>query len=345
MDKMRTHLPQSKEYGYWRTHPFFEDRVRAATARESLLKIQQASTADQYRAQTQSTLLDFLEYPKLNEDLVPLLKHEALVAWPQGSTADQIRLEQLHLLRDREQERKLLSQEWREVATVYQKHLDEVRSLTPDSPLIGTLETELAGLESQLDEIYPQAAGVLENGIYETEFLETFASNFPDKKEIAEVALALGIAYARLGREDDAVEYFLRTMAESPGSAAGQQALTGLRNLTPRINSLAALEQLATESSDQELRKASEARLAKLASEYEALENGAEYLRRFPDGDHSIPVSNRLNQLADELYAELVLYQSVGDHVKGIDRIQRILTFAPHSPAADRLREQLVLES
>ncbi len=345
MEKMRTHLPQSKEYGYWRTHPFFEDRVRAATAREGLLKIQQPSTADQYRAQTQSTLLDFLEYPKLDKDLVSLLKHEALIAWPQGSTADQIRLEQLHLLRDREQEQKPLSQEWREVATVYHKHLDEVRSLTPDSPLVGTLEKELAGLDSRLDEIYPQAAGVFQNGIYETEFLETFASNFPDKKEIAEVSLALGIAYARLGREDDAVEYFLRTMVEDPDSAAGQQAMTGLRNLTPRINSLAALEQLATESSDQELRKASEARVAKLASEYEALENGAEYLRRFPDGDHSIPVSNRLNQLADELYAELVLYQSVGDHVKGIDRIQRILTFAPHSPAADRLREQLVLES
>ena len=78
-------------------------------------------------------------------------------------------------------------------------------------------------------------------------FLETFASNFPDKREIEEVSLALGIAYARLGREDDAVEHFLRALQSDPKSAAGQQALTGLKNLTPRINSLAALEQLASD--------------------------------------------------------------------------------------------------
>ena len=41
---------------------------------------------------------------------------------------------------------------------------------------------------------------------------------------------------------------------------------------------------------------------------------------------------------------ELILYQSVGDHVKGIERIQKILTYAPNSPAAERLRDRMVLE-
>jgi tetratricopeptide (TPR) repeat protein len=309
------------------------------------LKIQQPSSASEYRAQIQSSLLNFLEYPKLDEELIPLLKRQALVAWPQGSTADQIRLEQIHALRDSELARKPLSQEWRNVARVYQEHLDEVRSLTPESPLVGTLEEDLIQLESRLQEIYPQAVEVFESNIFETEFLETFANNYPDAKEIADVSLALGIAYSRLGHENDAVEFFLRAMEENPDSSAGKQALVGLRNLTPRIDSLSALEQLASEISDQELREASETRLARLASQYEALENGAEYLKKYPDGEQHERVSSRLNQLADEMYAEFVLYQSVGDHVKGIERIQRILTYAPHSPAADRLREQLVLES
>ena len=345
MDKMRTHMPQSQEYGYWRTHPFFEDRVRAAGAREHLLKIQPPSSSDAYRAKTQATLLSFLDYPKLDESLVPLLKEEALIAWPQGSIADRLRLERLHALRDDEQERKLLSQRWQEVATVYRQNLDEVRDLTPESPLVATLEEELAWVDKQLEEIYAQAVEVFESGVYETDFLETFASNYPDSKEIGEVSLALGIAYARLGREDDAVDYFLRVLESDPESAAGKQALTGLKNLTPRINSLAALEQLVLETADKELRQASEDRLARLATQFDSLENGAEYLKRFPDGTYSTTVALRLNQLADELYAELVLYQSVGDHVKGIDRIQRILTYAPDSPAAERLREQMVVKS
>ena len=222
MDKMRTFLPQSKEYGYWRTHPFFEDRVRAASARESLLKIQQPSSASEYRARIQSSLLNFLEYPKLDEELIPLLKHEALVAWPQGSTADQIRLEQIHALRDSELARKPLSQEWRNVARVYQEHLDEVRELTPDSPLVGTLEEDLVQLESRLQEIYPQAVEVFESNIFETEFLETFASNYPDANEIADVSLTLGIAYARLGREGPGSRVLLGSHAGEPGRTLRQ---------------------------------------------------------------------------------------------------------------------------
>ena len=47
--------------------------------------------------------------------------------------------------------------------------------------------------------------------------------------------------------------------------------------------------------------------------------------------------------LADNLYAEVVLYQGMGDAVKAMDRINKILTHAPLSPAAEKLRERAVL--
>ncbi len=47
--------------------------------------------------------------------------------------------------------------------------------------------------------------------------------------------------------------------------------------------------------------------------------------------------------LAENLYGEVVLYQSIGDHVKAIDRIQKILTNAPASPAAMKLLDRMVL--
>ncbi|MDH3254482.1 MAG: M48 family metallopeptidase, partial [Acidobacteriota bacterium] len=40
MELMRSRLPESKEYGYWRTHPFFDSRVKAAMVRADLLTIQ-----------------------------------------------------------------------------------------------------------------------------------------------------------------------------------------------------------------------------------------------------------------------------------------------------------------
>ncbi len=344
MDKMRTHMPQSQEYGYWRTHPFFEERVQAATARQGLLKIQEPSSADEYRQRTQAVLMDFLEEPDLEPPLQELLKNQALLAWPQGPVAEQIRLEQLHALRQIQDEKQPMSQEWRRVMAAYERHIDQVRQLTPESPLIATLETEVQQLDGLLETNYPEAEAILEGGIYETEFLETFQGNYPDSPEIPRVSLALGEAYARLGRQEEAVDNFLRAWKADPDSDAGTRAMRGLRTVTPRLESLGALEQLATESEDPVLQEAARERLASLAPSFDDLENGADYLKRYPSGLHVDIVSRRIDQLADELYGELVLYQSVGDHVKGIERIQEILTYAPNSPAAERLREKIVLE-
>ena len=114
--------------------------------------------------------------------------------------------------------------------------------------------------------------------------------------------------------------------------------------MAPGLEQLAALEQLTSISEDPDLQSLAAERLRRLAPEYEDMANGADYLRQFPQGGHVETVNQRLNQLADELYGELILYQSVGDHVKGLERIQKILTYAPQSPAAERLRDRIVLE-
>lgn len=159
------------------------------------------------------------------------------------------------------------------------------------------------------------------------------------------MALALGDAYSRLGRQSEAVERYLEAFAAAPDSQAGERAARGLRGLAPYLNQLTALQQLALESDDSELRELAHQRLATLATEYEELANGATYLKTYPDGDQAAVVRQRLDKLAEALFGEVILYQSVGDHVKGIERIQQILTYAPQSPAAERLRARMVVKS
>ncbi|MGB6365212.1 MAG: M48 family metalloprotease [Thermoanaerobaculia bacterium] len=344
MEKMRTHLPQAREYGYWRTHPFFEERVQAASAREKELKIQPSESAESYRTRTQATLLSFVGHEKVSPELAKVIKEEALVAWPKGPAADGIRLEQLHEQREVELAKKPLSRDLTELLQQYQKHFDQVSSLTPDSALLATLAEEMAEIGKVRQEIYPQAAEVLGGGIYQVDFLETFLSNYPDAPEAAEVSLALATAYSRLGRQSDAVARYLDVWERAADSETRERAQAGLRSLAPGLEQLAALEQLTTMSEDPDLQSLAAERLERLAPEYKDMANGADYLRRFPQGEHVETVNHRLNQLADKLYGELILYQSVGDHVKGLERIQKILTYAPQSPAAERLRDRIVLE-
>lgn len=340
---MQSRLPQSHEYGYWRTHPFFDERVTAAAARARLLKAGTPRPADAFRAATQSALLGF--EPKdgeKKEDQKRLLAEEALTAWPQGETADGLRIDTLHRERETELARAELSRDYGKLLVSYGKQLEEVRKLTPQSAFVAKVEDEIKTLRTEADALLPKAREVFATGVYQTEFLESFLSNYPQATEAPKVALELASAYSRTGRQGDAVERYLTAWHADPDGALGQKAIGGLRTLAVVVTDLVALQQLADQP-DPELKQAAGARLAQLADSYRSLADGAEYLRRFPAGSYAEKVAGRLDALADKLYGEVVLYQGVGDTLKALDRIQQILTHAPLSPAADRLREKAVL--
>lgn len=344
MDTLRAHLPQSKEYGYWRTHPFFSDRVRSAQSRGKLLKIQEPKPADDFRAATQQVLLEYAKRPRLDAELADLLRDTALSAWPQGDTADELRLEALHEIRDEERGKPQLSQDFGLLSEKYRSQLSLVKDLTPGSSLITILESELEDFETERQELQPQASKVFADGIFETEFLETFLSNYPESPEIQEVAFNLAVAYSRLGRENDSVSLFLRSWEGEADNATAVKASRGLRGVAPSINDLSALQQLADQDRDPELKQLAASRLTILASSYKDLEVGASYLLNYPEAFYVEAVGTRLNALAQELLGEVVLYQTVGDQVKAIERIQQILNHAPSSPAAASLRARMVLE-
>jgi predicted Zn-dependent protease len=372
---METRAPQAREYGYWQTHPFPDERIRAATARRGTWKIGERRSADDYRQRTQTVLVNYLdrEKPKLLReakkqgrggegqpderraptpgekshpkppDVIAYLKQASLATWPQGKTADALRLEQLHALREKELAKPVLARDYGSLVRAYKKEQEAVRALDPKSPLLATLQAELNDFGTRTRELYPQAVAVVRGGVYETAFLASFLSNFPDAKEAPQVALSLGDAYSRLGNQTDAVAEYLAAGKPGPDSPEAKRARAGLINLTPSLKELAALQQLVDQDREPELRRLASERLAEMVKSYDDVGNGAEYLRRFPAGKYVPDVINRLNVLADNLYGEVVLYQGVGDASKAIERINKILTDAPLSPAAARLRDRAVL--
>ena len=341
---MNRRIPQAREYGYWRTHPFSDQRQRAAEVRAGDLKILEGRPAEDYRALTQKVILEYGERHNKEEELLPFIEQSALTAWPQGPTAEKLRLGALHRLRDTELEEGELERDYGELVRAYLLALDEVRRLTPESAFLATLEKELDGLRSESDELYPKALAVWEDGFYQTPFLENFVSNYPTSEVAADVALALGNAYSRLGRQTDGVRQYLRAAEAGPDSEAARRALAGLRNLAPVLDELTALQHLQNDLDDPQLRELAAGRLAEIAGSYEDIEDGAEYLRRFPDAEHSEEIRERLEALAHDLYGEIVLYQGLGDHLQALERIQLILTHAPQSRAAELLRDQAVVD-
>jgi tetratricopeptide (TPR) repeat protein len=345
MELMRTRLPESKEYGYWRTHPFFDSRVKAADVRAELLTIQEATPVEEFRRASQERLLELAESPKLEKASVKLLEDAALTAWPIGPAADRIRLDRLHEIRDLELEHNELARDYGLLIETYGRVRSEVELLDPEGSLVTTLDDEITGFREEIEETSVKALGVLAGGIYETDFLETFISNYPHAPELPAVALELGDAYARLRRPDDAAEMYLKARTSAPETDAGLRAGAGLRILTPRIDSLSVLMRLSRDGTDDELRQIAADQLGKNVTAFKELANGSQFLKDFPESEHAELVSTRLNNLAADLLGEATLYQHVGDHAKALNLINQILTEAPFSPAADKLRQDAILES
>ncbi|MEM9558048.1 MAG: M48 family metalloprotease [Acidobacteriota bacterium] len=377
-------IPTSNDYGYWRTHPFSEQRLRAAEVRARDLTIAEPAPSDEFRQATQGTILAFaagVEPPKpvpeetrragdrrsderrpgerrpnaplaepaprpeWQRDLRVFLELSALDAWPRGARADSIREARLERLRRRALDRPELERDYGALIDVYREEIETVRALTPESPLLGRLNAEIGRLRASAEEAYPRALAVWHEGVVQTPFLETFVSNYPDADVAADVALALGDAYSRRGQQGDAVSHYLKAYAAGPTSDAGLRALRGLQVLTPQLDDLVALRELATDSDDVELRRLAAARLEDRAERFDQLEIGASYLRRFPDGPHREQVEERIETLARNLYGEVVLYQGVGDHIQALERIQQILEHAPTTAAAKALRDRAVLDT
>jgi predicted Zn-dependent protease len=343
MATLGSRLPESKDYGYWRTHPFFTQRTGAAHARGRDLGRGTEKPAAEFRSWSQRKVLDLGAGQSPGSDTALLVEAMALTAWPRGAEADRLRLDRIHRSRDGTLEKIPLSRDYGELVARYEREIEDVLALDPGSSLVATLRSERDTLAAESAALYPSARETWQGAIYETAFLETFISNWPEASDVPEVALALGEAYGRTARQADAVGMFLRASRSGPETEAGRKAMRGLRNLAPSLDQLTALAELALQGQDAELAALAERRLAELAATYSDLAAGAAYLQKFPEGAHVAVVAARLNVLAENLYGEVLLYQSVSDHVRAIDRIQKILTHAPSSPAAQKLLARVVL--
>jgi Zn-dependent protease with chaperone function len=367
MELLGSRLPDSsREYGYWRTHPFFDLRVLAAKARRPDLTSGVERPAEEFRLRTQAALLaleDRIEPPKASDKAGPaerrpdrgsgtletrelrpkvtpleLLHQAALTAWPLGPAAERLRAERLHAERDRQIGSKVAgARDYGRALAAYDREIASLAALAPESPALAMFRAEREALVKERDELEPAAVAIWKGGVFGTPFLEVFLSNYPSHPEAPAIHLALGEAYARLARQADSVEQFLQAWKAEPEGVSGAAARRGLANLAPALDQLTALAELATQDQDAELRRAAEERLARQAATYSDIADGAAYIAKYPTGIYVEAVTLRLNSLAEGLFGEVLLYQSVGDQMKAMDRIQRILTHAPLSPAASKL--------
>ena len=338
--KMRKKIYEAPGYGYWRTHPYLEDRVGISRVLAATIDISKnPSDATEYRTKTQESFIGLIsqeQEPKAQEEL----RRMALHAMPTGKKAQDLRAWFIDQTETVEMKKEPFFRDYGKLAGVYETNIAEIEKDEPDSTLLKKLKANLQKVRQDKLTVLPLYEEVLAKKSFDTEMLERYLSNFSDNPRVPEVQFLLAENYRLLDKHSQAVELHLKILEKH--STWSQQSRERLQQLIPRLEDLAASYKLATQKQDPEIAKTASDRMIVIAASFKTLQNGFEFRRSYPTSDYDEEVVKRMNELAQQALKQGKLYQAVGEYQKALDQYGMILRYGSDLPVADQVRDTLV---
>src|SRR5262249_44009092 len=157
----------SPDYGYLRTHPYFEDRIGIARVLGASLESAKNPQDDhEYRVKTQQTFLDLLPRQK-TEDQKRELRRMALGALPTGRTAEAVRLWFIKDAEDTENKQEPFYRDYGKLLKLYQQNIDDVKDDPDSAGFVTKLQTRMTEIEKERDATKPLYEEVLAKSMFD----------------------------------------------------------------------------------------------------------------------------------------------------------------------------------
>jgi len=339
-EKMRKNIYEAPGYGYWRTHPYFEDRLAALRGITANLEASKnPQDPEQYRTDTQNKFLDML--PQVKDEKAKVeLRRMALNALPHGKKAQDLRMWFVHDAETKELQKEKFFRDYGKLAQSYETNIKEIEEDDPQSPLLKKLKEDEDKFKKESVDVLPLYEQVFAKQSYDTQMLERFLSNFPDNARVPEVEFQLAENYRLLNKTQQAVDLHLKILTGSD-SPWKEKARERLLQLIPRMEDLSATYRLA-QTKDNAISKPAIERMKELTANFKTLQNGYEFRRSFPGTEFDKPVIDQMTELAQNALHQGKMYQAVGDYQKALDQYSMILRYGSDLPVADQVRDTIV---
>jgi predicted Zn-dependent protease len=335
LESLHQRIYEDNAYGYWRTHPYFTDRVAAARARVGKQVPGPDSTAvTRYRLRAQATLVR--EARRQEGRAADLVYRSALRAGPDKGGAAAIELELVQIRAAREREKPLTARELGPIVVAADSAIARLERAHADQDDVAKLGGERQRIARELEDMEPQVVEVLDTpGAASNATLEVFLRNYPDHPRAPGVRLALGRRYLRAERPESAIPILTELLAseETPDSlrAPGR---TELERAITATHDLSACYSVVNAPPDTAIGRQADLRMQELVAKVDSLENGGRFLKRWPDTPYTEPVRERVAELATANARFARVYEVGGKPQEALDLYNRVVLLAPGTPAA-----------
>lgn len=333
LEELHRRIFEDEEFGYWRTHPYFTDRVARARAAGGEIPMQPDSTAELAYRRDLGRRLSVLAGSVLDEPTALFLQRSALRAASGSESSLEVEHELLRMRVDRMRRRMPILRAYGPLMADYDSLRQRASRRTAPRELLAGLQAERDSLDEQRRDSHQPLAEILSRENAGTPFLELFLANFPDDPEAATVGLRLAERYRLTDRADAAALALARTADSDPA------ARSALRAVLPQAKELGTTGRILRNATSDSVRAWASARLEAQAAALDSLELGSRFLEEFPDSKVSGQVRGKVEDLAMKRYYGARLRESMRDFQAALDGYNALLLLAPDTRATRLSRE------
>lgn len=363
MESLHEKIFESEEYGYWRTHPYFSDRVaKARTAPDAGGAPPTAEELRSYREEVAARLSALAasidDRPPTSEGMDParmrempgdaeaegaalFLHRSALAADPREGSSFQVEHRLLQARAERLRRRPASLRAYGPLIADYDTLLARVDTARAAAAELPRLRSERADLEREREERRAESLAMVNRTDVGIPMLELFLANFGDAPEAPRVRYRLARQYELADRSDDAA-LALAKLLRARGDSASTWADRGrgdLRRVLDSTKELTTAQAIWQRTDSDSVKSWTTRRLETQAATLDSLEVGSRFLSKFPEAPVAPTVAAKVEALAEKRYYQGRLYESLQRYQEALDLYNEVIFLAPRSRAAQESRE------
>jgi predicted Zn-dependent protease len=339
MQRLRERSFEGNRFSYWRTHPYFEDRLVRCRARASHAAPPVAPLDDgEYRQRLALAFATTAEQLR-SEPMAVYLYRCALQAEPRRLASLASALKMAHFKRVREERHHPLERSLGPLIAAYDSVIVHALRMEPTWDGLDAAKRERRDLDEQRRDLLTDYIQQIDSHEASTGLLERFLVNYPDHPRVSEVTYLLGLNYQLTARSDKAVEVLGRFLEPplSADSVRADSAVTVMLRAIDEIEDLIVCQQVhdrARERESERLAAGAGARLDTLVTSEMALKEGSRYIQAYPETPWSERVREKVWEKAGRMKEEARVQEGLHRYQEALNTYFTILALAPDSPAA-----------
>ncbi|MBN2384970.1 M48 family metalloprotease [bacterium] len=332
MQKLHDHIYETPGIGYWRTHPYFNERIERAHSKSGDEQPERKISNEVfYRRRIQADMIKAsLELNKDDTFFVEkrmFLDQLSFQALPEGHNTDLILYNMLTSKRLMEQKNPSGLRDYGQLLKMYDRALKLIEKHHRESPQRETILKERADLDQERTESLPRFLGILDREEIQMPLLKTFLSNYPDHPRVPEVQVRLAENYRLSDEIKEAAILLLKVKSLETDSEWKNKADEQLQLLFPLIKDPSLCCELIQEAGHEE-QDTLEKVMDTIIDEHLTFENISTFFEQWSQSEYIEPIKKQWDSIAQREYNRGRILEAAGEFQKALDAYNSVITYA-----------------